>query len=75
MFQYVGSGKGHSNTKDSDRNGKFNLPFITLGEGRHYKLPLKTYGTNDTLSIQSQTHRPKSITGDPTCLTHVTQER
>ena len=36
MFQYVGSGRGHSNTKDSERNGKLNLPFITLGKGRHY---------------------------------------
>lgn len=72
MVQYVGSGRGHSNTKDSGRNGKLNLPFITLGKGRHYKLPLVTYGTNDILSIQSQTHRPKSITGNQT---HVTQER
>jgi hypothetical protein len=70
MVQYVGSGRGHSNTKDSDRNGKLNLPFITLGKERHYKLPLITYGT-----MQSHTHRPKSITGDRTCLTHVTQER
>jgi len=75
MFQYVGSGRGHSNKKDSDRKGKLNLSFITLGEGRHYKLPLKTHGTSNTLSIQSQTHGPKSITGDQTCLPHVTQER
>ena len=55
MFQYVGSGRGHSNAKDSDRNGKLNLPFITLGKGRHYKLPLIIYGTNDRLSMQSHT--------------------